>query len=314
MSLSFDQAMRLAGLMPRDIVPDGRWRRCPTEDKPRKRNGAYVLHPDGRGFFKNWATDRDATPWAEEGYKPGAKIDPELIERRRLQERERRMQGIRASRELFASGTPYRPHAYLTDKGLGSAGCHHLRLWNGRVWVDQGEFIDDTWLLVPLYWRDRLVNVQRISTTGVKRQMKDAPQRSCYLILGRPKHGITVLVEGLATGLAVFQAMRHARVVVTFFADNILPVVQELKPTGSVVIAADNDWKTLAKRGTNPGIEKAANAAELIGAGVVWPKDIEGTDWADALKEWGDPGLKRIERLIQAGAKYVPTATAGATA
>ena len=67
-------------------------------------------------------------------------------------------------------GQQYRPHPYLIDKGLTPQGCQVLRLWRGAVWqnVDdsQPRRIDDLWLLVPLYWRDRLVNVQRINTTG----------------------------------------------------------------------------------------------------------------------------------------------------
>jgi putative DNA primase/helicase len=98
--------------------------------------------------------------------------------------------------------------------------------------------------------------------------------------------------------------------VVCFDAGNLLPVVQRLKPTGMVCFAADNDHGTQAKGRGNPGIEKATNAAELIGAGVAWPKGIEGTDWADALKEWGQPGARRIEREIQAGARYVAGAKA----
>ena len=39
--------------------------------------------------------------------------------------------------------------------------------------------------------------------------------------------------------------------------------------------------------------------------GVWWPKDIEGTDAADAIKEWGEGAHKRLERQIQGAARYV---------
>jgi putative DNA primase/helicase len=306
--VTFEQAMRLAGLRPRDIVPDGRWRRCATDDKPRKRNGAYVLYHDGRGFFKNWATDAELNSWRDDQASPARLIDPEVIRQRRDEERQRRMRGVHAARELWSEAATFRGHAYLTGKGL--IGSPLLRTWRGRVWIDQGEKIDDVWLLAPLYWRGKLINVQRISSAGVKRQMKDAPQRAACLVLERARAGLTVFAEGLATGLAVHQCVRHARVVVCYFADNLLPVAQELKPSGNVVFAADNDYRTARRIGTNPGIEKAANAAELFGAGVAWPRDIEGSDWADALKEWGDGGAKRIEREIQAASKFVVGATA----
>ena len=60
------------------------------------------------------------------------------------------------------------------------------------------------------------------------------------------------------------------------------------------------------KIGTNPGVEKATNAAELIGAGVAWPTGIEGSDWADYLKEIGEGAHKRIERAILGKVKFVP--------
>ena len=98
------------------------------------------------------------------------------------------------------------------------------------------------------------------------------------------------------------------RVLVCFNADNLLAVVEEVKPTGSVVIAADNDWQTAMKphmHGVNPGISKAQNAAELIGAGVAYPEGITGSDWADYLRERGPGSGRQLERQILAQAKYV---------
>jgi len=306
MSMSFEQAMRLAGLHPRDVVADSKWRRCATDDHPKKRNGAYRLDVDGRrGWWRNWAIDDGLNTWVDDKASQARPIDPAMLERRRLKERQDRLQGIGWARKLWAESAPYRPHRYLADKGLSAQGCQMLRLWQGSVWVDEGNRVDDTWLIVPLYWRDKLVNVQRISGTGIKRQMKQAPVRGCSLILGQPRAAVTVITEGLATGLSVYQSMRHARVIVAFFADNLLPVVQLVKPTGSVVIAADNDHATLKKRGFNPGLEKAQNAADLIGCGVAYPEGIEGTDWADWLIQVGDNAARQMERLILAKAKYV---------
>lgn len=302
----FRTVLLAAGLRPRAVAPDGKWHRCATDDKPLKRNGAYRLDVDGRrGSWRNWALDSELNHWAASGATSARPIDPALLARRREKERQDRIQGIGWARKLWAEAGLYRPHAYLTNKGLSAEGCHLLRTWQGKVWIDQGEAIDDTWVIVPLYWRDKLINVQRISSAGVKRQMKQAPQRGASLVLNRPRAAVTVVTEGLATGLAVFQAIRHARVIVAFFADNLVPVVQELKPSGSVVIAADNDHATKARRGINPGRDKALNAAELIGCGVAWPEGIEGSDWADFMQEIGQGAQRQAERLILAGARYV---------
>lgn len=129
--------------------------------------------------------------------------------------------------------------------------------------------------MVPVWHGDWLISVQTIGLDGVKRFWPGAPVKGGCVVLDRPRAAVTVLCEGLATGLALFQSMRQARVVVAFDAGNLLPVVDRLKPTGSVVIAADNDHATLAKRGFNPGLDKARNAAELIGCGVAYPRELK---------------------------------------
>lgn len=65
----------------------------------------------------------------------------------------------------------------------------------------------------------------------------------------RPRVAVTAVCEGLATGLAIFQSLRMARVIVAFDAGNLIHAVGQLRPTGSVVICADNDHGTEAKRG-----------------------------------------------------------------
>lgn len=303
--MSFQATLIAHGLFPRKILADGRWHRCPTEDHPQKRNGAYKLALDGRiGWWRNWALDSEPGTWTDEHATTARRIDPAVLEAHRAQAREERRQAIQYAHDLWAQGGRYCPHPYLARKGLSPLGCDALRVWRGTVWVDGGR-VDDDWLLVPMYLRGQLVNVQRISSEGVKRQIKSAPQVAAALELTRPGAAVTVIAEGLATGLAVFQSIRHARVQVVFYADNLTPALDLLRPHGSVVIAADNDWKTEAAGKGNKGIEKAVNAAELISCGVAYPVHIEGTDWADALKEWGERAPSRIQREILAKAKFV---------
>ena len=131
--MRFEDAMRAVGLRPRDIVADGKWRRCATEDKPRKKNGAYALYPDGRGFWKNWATDSEPHAWREETVTRATPTDPAALERRRAQDRERRMRGIADARALWAAGRPHKGHLYIETKGLTAQGCAGLRIWSGEV-------------------------------------------------------------------------------------------------------------------------------------------------------------------------------------
>ena len=296
MSIGFEQALRRSGLRPRDIVADGLWKRCATDDKPTKRNGAYRLDIGGRrGWWRNWATDSELNTWADDHATTARPVDPERLRAQRERERAHRLQAIRSAREFWQRARPLnRPHPYLERKGLTPLGCIGLRQHDGL-------------LVVPVHWRGHLMSVQTITAEGVKRFWPGAPVKAGSHEIQRKRPSITVLCEGLATGLAVFQALPLARVIVAFDAGNLLPVVQELKPSGSVVIAADNDHGTQARRGFNPGREKAANAAELIGCGVAWPEGIEGTDFADMLAEIGQGAHKKVERRILAGAKYVAT-------
>ncbi len=295
--MTFEQALRLAGLMPRDIVPDGKIRRCPTEMSPRKRNGWYVLHPDGHGAFGDWTTGSGQAlgTWKDDNATTQA-VSPEVVAKmaaQRDRERQYRIQSVRSARQFWNASNPLNLiHPYIDKKGLLPLGCAGLRTNDGL-------------LVIPVMLGTSLVSVQMIDVDGGKRFWPGAPVNAGCYILHRHQFAITVFCEGLATGLAVFQSVKNARVIVCFNAGNLLPVAQAIKPTGSVVFAADNDWKTKLKRGMNPGIEKAVNAAELIGAGVAYPEGIEGSDFDDFLREYGEGAARKIERLILSKAKYV---------
>lgn len=294
MSLSFEQAMRLAGLNPRDVVADGKWRRCATDDHPKKRNGAYRLDVDGRrGWWRNWATDDGVSSWSDDKTDHAKAVDPQVLEQRRQRERANRLQAIRSARAFWNNARPLnRPHPYLERKGLTPLGCAGLRQHDGL-------------LVVPVLWKQSLISIQTITVDGQKRFWPGAPVKAGCYVIDRPRAALTVLVEGLATGLAVFQAVRQARVMVAFDCGNMVHVAALLRPTGSVVVFADNDHGTLAKRGFNPGIDAARNVADLIGCGIAYPTNIEGTDAADLLREHGQGGAKVLERLVYSGMRYV---------
>ena len=292
--MDFSTALRAAGLRPRDIVPDGRWRRCATDDKPTKKNGAYCLTPEGRGLWRNWATDDSVSSWTDGSATRAAPVDPAVAERRRQQERAQRLQAIKSARAFWDRATPCRLlHPYLAKKGLSALGTIGLREHDGL-------------LVVPVLWKGRVISVQTITVDGTKRFWPGAPVKGGHHAITRQRPALTVICEGLATGLAIYQCVRNATVIVAYDAGNLLPVVQELKPHGNVILAADNDIGTMARRGFNPGLDKARNAAELIGAGVAYPEGIDGTDWCDAMREYGPTGARRIERLILGASKYVP--------
>lgn len=293
--MQFLDFCRAHGIIIDTMPPLGIWRRYKTVDKQGKRNGAVKWMGD-HGFVQNHANMTEVGIWrtadATQIRAPSAAEMAER-ERRKKQEREYRLRAIRGAREQWAQArSPRSLHPYLERKGLSAVGTNALRVHGDA-------------LIVPVFWRDRLMSIQSITPGGQKRFWTGAPVKGGALVLDRPRAAVTAVCEGLATGLAIFQSLRMARVIVAFDAGNLIHAVDQLRPTGSVVICADNDHGTEAKRGTNPGREKAANAAELIGAGVAWPEGIEGTDWADYLAEVGEGGARKMERLIQAKARYV---------
>lgn len=294
--MRFEQALIAAGLIPREIVADGRWRRCRTEDKPRKRNGAYKLSVDGTvGFWRNWALDDSPQVWRDDVASPvdAARLAAQVAAARE-RERKQRIDAMRGARAFWRDCKPLtKAHPYLARKKLSALGCAGLRVHRDL-------------LVVPVWHGEWLVSVQTITPGGEKRFWPGAPVKAGAYVMDRPAAALTAFCEGLATGLAVFQSVRQARVVVAFDAGNLAPVIDRVKPSGSVVICADNDHQTQARLGVNPGIEKATAAAQGIGCGVAYPSGIDGTDWADALVQFGgEMPQRRVERQILSQARYV---------
>jgi putative DNA primase/helicase len=291
----FESFLRSLGLRPRTIAADGRWRRCPTESHPKKRNGAYKLAPDGRvGWAQDWSTMSEPVTW-----RPGADAElPELdvaAYQRRQEDAQREAEhATAAAREFYETAAPLRgSHPYLEAHGLDMRGCEGLR-------------VDSLgWLVVPAMVGRTLMSVQRISPTGEKRFWTGAPIGGTCYVIDRPGAPVTVLCEGLATGLACFAAMPHARVVIGWNAGNLVAIpAREL--TGLVVIAADNDHETEARIGKNPGLEAARKAAEVLGCGIAYPTGIRGSDWCDYRME------RLAARLEQKGRWATPSLVQGA--
>lgn len=275
----FLEALTAHGLRPKGLpVPDGKWHRCPTDHKPKRKNGAYCLAPDGRvGWYWDLALDTQTITWRADGHVRDSLPPPSdhaAMRRQQAQVRAARRAASQGAREFYESCTPLvGGHEYLTAKGLDMAGCRGLR-------VD-----GDGWLVIPMERRGQLVSVQRISAHGRKLFWKDAPTSGTSYVIERRGAPLTVLCEGLATGLAIFAAVSTARVVVAFTAGNLPKVAEQLPRRGMAAVAADNDHQTEERTGRNPGLVSAEAAAALLGCGVAAPEGIVGTDWADLLLE-----------------------------
>lgn len=283
---------RAHGLRLDHAVADGRWRRVPTEDKPRRRNGAYVLDDRG-GAVKNWATMDGFAYWRPEdsSFVP---IDRNALRRRaEASRREEAARHARAGQEAAGilkaaqlitprAGAPARgwkpavepvlAHPYLVRKGLG----------------DIAALVHEGFLIVPMRidaeHHQQLVNVQRIAEDGTKRFLPGGRAKGAHYRIGPARAREVWLVEGFATGLSLHAALkalyRNAAVMVCFSAG-------ELRHASATHVMADNDASGAG-----------AEAAKKTGLPWVMPPDV-GMDANDLHQRDGLRALVDLVRSVR---------------
>jgi putative DNA primase/helicase len=256
-------------------VPDGKWRRCPTESHPRKRNGSYKLAIDGRiGWFQDFARDAEAVTWRPEGQTNVEPYDPSWIRAAQAKAAEELRIATDEARAFYAACKPLvGGHPYLEAHGLDMRGTYGLRV-DGKGW-----------LVVPAHRDHKISTVQRISPEGEKRFWPGASVKGAAYVIGRSDAPLVVVCEGLATGLAIYAALPQARIVVAFNSGNLAKLSPRLIGDGLAVVAADNDWETAQRLGSNPGVDAAQAAADALQCGIAVPEGIDGTDFCDMRNE-----------------------------
>ena len=173
--------------------------------------------------------------------------------------------------QMWANGYSSGEHRYVDKKQL--VGIH-----NARIDSITGE------LLVPMWVHGiGLVNVQRIYQNGEKRFLKGGRVKGAYSVIGSLDNNTRVLIcEGWATG-ATLHELYGLPVVVAFNAGNLMAVARVLRsqfPTFEITFCSDDDRQTRK----NPGLTKAVEAADAIGARIALPelcKCCKCTDYND---------------------------------
>jgi putative DNA primase/helicase len=272
---TFADAVHAHGLRPRGgITADGRWHRCSTESHPRRRNGSYKLAIDGRiGWFQDFARDAEPVTWRPDVQTKAEPYDPSWIKEAQRKAAAELRQATEEARAFYDACKPLvGGHAYLASHGLDMRGAFGLR-------VDA-----KGWLVVPAHRDGKIATVQRISPDGDKRFWPGASVKGAVYVVGAGT--LTVVCEGLATGLACYAALQpSARIVVAFNSGNLSKVSPVVVGDGLAVIASDNDWETQQRLGSNPGVVAAQAAADALKCGVAIPEGIEGTDFCDMRRE-----------------------------
>ena len=239
--MDFIQFCRAHGILIDSQPPAGVWKRYPTTDHPRTRNGAVKWMGD-IGWCQNHATQVDVSVWRPDADAPG--IDTQRIaEKARAFEQKMRdgwERAVRRAHELIAKAKQAE-HNYLHIKGFGDT---------------RGLVLDEA-LIVPMrHWRTNdLVGAQAIRWNDAdrkyeKKMIPGMRAKGAVFRLGSARAARTWLVEGFATGLSVEAAIRllnlRDAVLVCFSAGNLMHVASRV--VGERMVFADNDASGAGQR------------------------------------------------------------------
>lgn len=263
----FRAALADRGIVPpSEIVSDGRLMRCPTVDRPRKRDAAYVLHLDGwpaGGYqnhrdglgWQNWRADIAGRKWTcHERAMHSQRMQAVRRQREAEQARLWAEARVRAATILRNAGPADPQHPYLKAKGIGTHGAR----------MSRGD------LVLPLHdAAGTLHSLEFIRPDGTKRFLYGGRKKGCYCAIGKPG-AVICIAEGFATAATIREATGYA-VAVAFDAGNLLLVGEALRAKFlglELRFCADDDYLTP----DNPGLTKAIEAARAVGGTVVVPE------------------------------------------
>jgi putative DNA primase/helicase len=274
--MEFISFCRAHGILIDIPPPIGVWRRYPTDDHPRKRNGAVKFMGD-HGFVQNHATDTEVSLWQTE---TPIKIDRKKIARDMREADAKRMadQADAVKRAAFIlSQTLLGKHEYLNSKGFIDS--------EDMIWGHEGKKT----LVVPMRVDGSLVGCQLIESDGSKKFLYGQRTSNAELVIDNK--GVHILCEGYATALSIQAALkkmsRRYTIHVCFSAGNMKKVAQGL-PDGLII--ADNDQSGTGER-----------VAKEIGW-QYWMSDVVGEDANDTHQR---VGLLKLGLSLVASLKLV---------
>jgi putative DNA primase/helicase len=261
--MDFVSFARSHGIIINDLPPIGVWKRYPTEDHPKKRNGA-VKYMGTHGFVQNHATSTVVSLWKpESSERNNLNIRSIVISQAQAEQQRQKLatEAVgKAVRMLNASG--YRTHPYLQRKGFDDEQGSVLNIENVPV------------LLIPMRCGKSLVGVQQIWEDGTKKFLYG--QRTSGATFTFDNKGINIVCEGYATALSVRSAMKQLKrrytIHVCFSAGNMVKVAAGLE---SGLVVADND---------------ASGTGQQAAAEIGWPiwiSDQQGEDANDYHRRLG---------------------------
>lgn len=308
--IAFREEAERNGLLIDEIIADGEIHRCGHRDSKRSQlDGWYVLHADNipAGEFGCWKEPQFQVSWVADigrSMTLGEQVaHQQRIKQLKDQREQSRLMAQEAAAEraddiLRACVDASHEHAYLMAKGVKAHGIKLNRA---------GE------LVIPIVNIDGEVqSVQTIDANGRKLYLKGGKKEGGFHEIRGDRKRIFVC-EGYATGATVFEATGSS-VFVAFDTQGLLPVarsVRQMFPAARIYMAADNDHRTEAEKGVNPGIAKARAAAKEVMAEVIYPEfTADERAQENAPSDWNDlarlRGLSVVEEQIGMVVKNEP--------
>jgi len=233
--MDFIQFARSHGILIDNLPPLGVWKRFPTEDHPRSKNGA-VKYMGDVGFVQNHATSTVVSIW-----KPDSPITTKvkstyLASIRNAEDEQKKKQHQAMQRAVgMLNGSGMSTHPYLEAKGFKDE--------QGNVLWQDGKPV----LLIPMRVGGNLVGLQQIDEDGGKKFLYG--QRTSNAVFTFDNKGMNVLCEGYATALSVrlaFKQMKQRYTLhVCFSAGNMAKVAAGLE---AGLLIADNDASGTGQR------------------------------------------------------------------
>ena len=286
---TFRDILNAKGLIPSEIIADGKLHRCPTQTKLHKQNGAYIAHLDTPAtlWWCNWEsceqdtfTEAEERTLSQEEREASQQRQAAIKQQREAEFVERRSAASKkAQRELDASEPCSPDHSYLRRKGIPPL---------GKIRQNQNGL-----LLLPVRNASgNLQSIQYISPDGEKRFLTGGKISNGYFRiqgnLGKP----LVICEGYATGASIHIAY-DCTVFVAFSATNLPLVAAEIRckfPTSLILVCGDND---------ETGHLKGHEAAQTAQARLVLPffTTGTGTDFNDLHQS---EGLQEVRHQLEA--------------
>ncbi len=274
----FRIAIQSSGITPpSSIEADGKLHRFSSSGKSGDDAGWYVLHVDGdipAGCFGDWRTGlkqdwraeigRELSLIEKEKYR--TKIDKLRLEQK-LEEARRKIEAQSKTLEIWnqAKYSLNNDHNYLINKRINAHGI--------KIYKDS--------LVISLNDEDQqLQSLQFINPEGRKRFLSGGRIAGCYFSIGNIKNArVLCIAEGFATSATIHEATGYP-VAVAFNAGNLIAVAKIMRkkfPSSTIVLCADDDFKTMG----NPGLTKAEEAANIVDAVIAFPEFNEDRpDWA----------------------------------